>query len=156
MHGTGRSLYPQSKGTKLTRRYEDRKKSSVMLEIEWAEGSATSIANEVGVLAARMKEQDISLREAHQRSQRVAGVVTGQGVLAGAIDWRAAADAFLESRSDRRGTTMADTSKRVNNAVAVLSSTPRPTDGKSLMQAYARNHFDGCAPGGSGLSLIHI
>ena len=149
-HGTGWSLYPQSKGTKLTRRYEDGKKSSVMLEIEWAAGSATAIANEVGVLAARMKEQDISLREAHQRSQRVAGVVTGQGVVAGAIDWRAAADAFLESRSDRRGTTMADTSKRVNNAVAVLSSTPRPTDGKSLMQAYARNYFDGCAPGGSG------
>ena len=149
-HGTGWSLYPQSKGTKLTRRYEDGKKSSVMLEIEWAAGSATAIANEVGVLAARMKEQDISLREAHQRSQRVAGVVTGQGVVAGSIDWRAAADAFLESRSDRRGTTMADTSKRVNNAVAVLSSTPRPTDGKSLMQAYARNYFDGCAPGGSG------
>ena len=59
-----------------------------MLEIEWAAGSATALANEVGVLAARMKEQDISLREAHQRSQRVAGVVTGQGVVAGAIDWR--------------------------------------------------------------------
>ena len=149
-HGAGWSLYPQSKGTKLTRRYEDGKKSSVMLEIEWAAGSATAIANEVGVLAARMQEQDISLREAHQRSQQVAGVVTGQGVVAGAIDWRAAADAFLESRSDRRGTTMADTSKRVNNAVALLSSTPRPTDGKSLMQAYAGAHFDVCAPGGSG------
>ena len=149
-HGTGWSLYPQSKGTKLTRRYEDGKKSSVMLEIEWAAGSATAIANEVGVLAARMKEQDISLREAHQRSQQVAGVVTGQGVVAGAIDWRAAADAFLQSRSDRRGTTMADTSKRVNNAVALLSSKPRPTDGKSLMEAYARAHFDNCAAGGSG------
>ena len=41
------------------------------------------------------EEHDISLREAHQRTQQVAGVVTGQGVVAGAIDWRAAADAFL-------------------------------------------------------------
>ena len=64
-HGTGWSLYPQSKGTKLTRRYEDGKKYSVMLEIEWAVGSATAIANEVGVLAARIREQNISLSEAH-------------------------------------------------------------------------------------------
>ena len=64
-HGTGWSLYPQSKRTKRTRRYEDGKKYSVMLEIEWAVGSATAIANEVGVLAARIREQNISLSEAH-------------------------------------------------------------------------------------------
>ncbi|KZR86524.1 hypothetical protein MITS9509_01528 [Synechococcus sp. MIT S9509] len=149
-HGTGWTLYPQSSGTKLTRRYEDGKKSSVMLEIEWAPSSATAITNAVGVLAARMNEHDISLREAHRRSQQVAGVVTGKGVVAGAIDWSAAADAFLETRSDRRGTTMADTSKRVRNAVSLFEASPRPTDGSSLMQAYARNFFDGCAPGGSG------
>ena len=149
-HGTGWKVQGQAKGTRVFKTMEDGSRPSVTLDIEWAAGSATAIANAVGVLAARMKEQDISLREAHQRTQQVAGVVTGQGVVAGAIDWRAAADAFLDSRSDRRGTTMADTSKRVNNAVALLSSTPRPTDGKSLMQAYARNHFDGCAPGGSG------
>lgn len=149
-HGTGWKVQGQAKGTRVFKTMEDGSRPSVTLEIEWAAGSATAIANAVGVLAARMKEQDISLREAHQRTQQVAGVVTGQGVVAGAIDWRAAADAFLESRSDRRSTTMADKSKRVNNAVALLSSTPRPTDGKSLMQAYARNYFDGCTPGGAG------
>ena len=149
-HGTGWKVQGQAKGTRVFKTMEDGSRPSVTLDIKWAAGSATAIANAVGVLAARMKEQDISLREAHQRTQQVAGVVTGQGVVAGAIDWRAAADAFLESRSDRRSTTMADKSKRVNNAVALLSSTPRPTDGKSLMQAYARNYFDGCTPGGAG------
>ena len=78
-----------------------------------------------------MNEHDITLKN---RNQQVGGVVTSEGIKAGAIDWQAVGDAFLANFSDRRGTTMRDTSKRVQNAVTLLTAAKgRPTDGKGLM-----------------------
>ncbi|WP_206749680.1 site-specific integrase [Synechococcus sp. UW179B] len=149
-HGIGWKVQGQGKATRLFKTMEDGSRPSVTLEIEWAPSSATAIANAVGVLKSRMDEHDISLREAHRRSQQVAGVVTGQGVVAGAIDWKAAADAFLIARNDRRATTLRDTTNRINNALQILNGKPRPTDGASLMQAYASTFFDHCPAGGVG------
>jgi len=149
-HGIGWKIQQQGKGTRVFKTLEDGSRPSVTLDIQWKASSATAIANEIGVLKARMYEQDISLREAHKRSKQVSGVVTGQGVVAGVVDWRAAADAFLESRIDRRATTLRDTSNRVNNTLLLLAGKPRPTDGCTLMQAYAKTFFDRCPPGGYG------
>tara|TARA_B100001093_G_scaffold222285_1_gene213107 strand:+ start:109 stop:1392 length:1284 start_codon:yes stop_codon:yes gene_type:complete len=149
-HGTGWKVQGQGKNTRLFKTMEDGTRPSVTLEIEWAPSSATAIANAVGVLKSRMDEHDISLRDAHRRSQQVAGVATGQGVVAGAIDWKAAADAFLLARNDRRATTLRDTTNRINNALQILNGKPRPTDGASLMQAYASTFFDRCPAGGVG------
>ena len=150
-HGAGWTLYPQSQGTKLTRRYEDNSKQSVMLPVEWSLKNATAIANEVGVLVARMKEHNLGLRDAFNRSKQVKATVTAQGVVAGAIDWQALADAFLETRSDRRATTLKDTKGRIDKAVALLTAAKgKPTDGASLMKAYARSYFEKCPAGGNG------
>lgn len=150
-HGAGWGLFPQSKGTKLTRRYQDGSKQSVMLSIAWSAGNATAIANEVAVLIARMKEHDISLKEAHNRANQVGGIVTADGVKAGTIDWSAISESFLLTRSDRRGTTLRDTSNRVANAVTLLTAAKRrPRDGRELMEQYAATFFDRCPAGGNG------
>ncbi|TCD56746.1 integrase [Synechococcus sp. BS56D] len=150
-HGAGWTLYPQSKGTKLTRSYEDGTRQSVMLPVEWSLKNATVLANEVGVLVARMREQGLGLRDAFSRNQQIRATVTAQGVIVGAIDWQALGDAFLETRSDNRGTTRGETKSRINKAIALLTAAKgRPTDGASLMKAYARSHFHDCPAGGEG------
>lgn len=150
-HGAGWTLAPQSQGTKLTRRYEDGSRQSVILPIPWAASSATAIANEVGVLVSRMQERQLSLRDAHAASQQVKGVVTAEGVKAGAVDWQSIAAAFLETRKDHRATTLKDTTSRVNKAEVLLTAAKgRPTDGGSLMKAYAAAYFADCPAGGMG------
>lgn len=150
-HGGGWTLYPQAKGTKLTRRYEDGSKQSVTLPLEWKASNQTAIANEVGVLVVRMHEGNLSLRDAYQRGKQVEAKVMASGLEAGAIDWRMVADSFLTTRDDNRNTTKRDTTSRVGKAVELLTAAKgRPSDGPSLMKAYADAHFKQCAAGGEG------
>ena len=120
------------------------------LDIAWEPNNAIAIQNEIGVLSARMAEQKISLKDAHARSQNVKGVVTGEGVKAGAVDWQAVADAFLETRKDHRKTTLRDTTGRIKQAVALFDAKRKPTDGASLLKAYASSYFDRSPAGGMG------
>lgn len=149
-HGSGWSVIDRHGKTRLTRTYEDKIRSSVTLDIAWEPNNATAIQNEIGVLSARMIEQKISLKDAHTRSQNVKGVVTGEGVKAGAVDWQAVADAFLATRKDHRKTTLSGTTGRVRNAVALFNAKRKPTDGASLMKAYASAYFEQCPAGGEG------
>ena len=118
-----------------------------MLDIPWAATSTTAIANEIGVIKARMNEQGISLREAHARGKAVAGVSTGAGITAGAVDWSAIAEQFLATKQGNRKAMLKDTTARVNNA---LQSKPVPPDGASLMRAHASQHFGRCPAGSEG------
>lgn len=149
-HGAGWTVVEQSGKVKLTYRYAEGTRSSVMLDIPWAATSATAIANEIGVIKARMDEHSISLREAHARGKAVAGVVTGTGITAGAVDWSAIAEQFLATKQGNRKATLKDTTARVNNALQTLQGKPAPTDGASLMRAYAKQHFERCPAGGEG------
>ena len=79
---------------------EDGSRPSVTLNIEWTASNFTAIANEIGPLAARMNEHDITLKEAHHRNQQVGGVVTGDGIKAGANAWQAVGDGFLATEED--------------------------------------------------------
>ena len=149
-HGSGWSVIERHGKTRLTRTYEDKTRSSVTLDIAWEPNNATAIQNEIGVLSARMAEQKISLKDAYTRSQNVKGVVTGDGVKAGAVDWQAVADAFLATRKDHRKTTLAGTTGRVKNAVALFDAKRKPTDSASLMKAYASTYFERCPAGSQG------
>jgi len=149
-HGPGWTLVEQSGKVKLTRRYEDGARASVTLDIPWEAGNSTAIANEVAVIKARMDEHGIGLRDAHERGNTVQGTITANGVKAGAVSWPAVAEAFLQSRSDRRATTLRDLNTRIGNALQTLSSKPAPTDGASLMKLYAQQHFANCPAGGMG------
>lgn len=68
----------------------------------------------------------------------------------GALNWRAIADVFLASRSDRRATTRRDLISRVERALTTLASHPKPKSGPELMRRYAADHFASCPPGGQG------
>lgn len=149
-HGNGWSIGEQSNKVKLTHRNEDGQRRSVMLDIPWAVSSSTAIANEVAVIRARMQESGIGLREAHQAGQVVAGRMSGHGVVVSSTDWDQIAEQFLLSRRDNRKNTIRNTTVRIKNALKTLNSKPKPADGPSLMNAYARTHFANCPPGGMG------
>ena len=145
-YGPGWSVIEQSSKVKLTRRNE----GSVMLDIPWAASSTTAILNEIGVIRSRMLERDIGLREAHALGAGVKALVTGRGVVAESLNWEQIAQDFLDSRTDNRKNTTRPTTVRIEKALTTLRSKPKPTDGGSLMRAYAKAHFAKCPAGGEG------
>lgn len=149
-YGNGWSVIEVSGKTRLTRTYEDKTRSTITLDIPWEPNKATAIQNSIGVLKQRMEEHSISLKEAHARSQHVAGVVAGVGVQAGAVDWNKVAESFMATRSGHRATTIRDTQGRINKAIALFNQQSKPSDGPELMKAYASTHFKHCPAGGQG------
>ena len=121
-----------------------------MLDIPWVARSTTAILNEIGVIRSRMLERDIGLREAHSLGAAVEALVTGRGVVVDSLNWDKIAQDFLDSRSDNRKNTTRPTSVRIQKALTTLQSKPKPTDGGSLMRAYAKAHFGRCPAGGVG------
>ena len=149
-HGAGWSIVEHRDKARLTHRYADGSRSTVTLDLEWKASNATAIANEIGVIRSCMDSEGISFKAAHERTQILSGTVTGSGIKQGAIDWSAVAQKFFDSRSGNRHTTMGDTTKRIDNAVTLLNGSPKPSDGPSLMKAYASNFFARCKAGGEG------
>ena len=144
-HGKGWQITEQSGRTKLTRRLGDGSRSSVMLNHLWAPSSASAITASVAQLRVLMDERNLRLREAAELNSAPAAPAAN-----GAIEWRAVADAFYETRKDRRRTTQRDLRRRVEAALRTIATRPKPRDGRSLMRAYAAQHFDRCPPGGQG------
>jgi integrase len=99
----------------------------------------------MAVLQERMENQQLGLAEAH--ALLAGGRAPGND---DAVDWPAVAASFLESRQDRRSTTLVDLHRRVGLALKTLETRPRPQDGRSLMRAYAKQHFKRSPPGGQG------
>jgi len=145
-HGPGWSISKQSGRTKLTRRHADGNRSSAMLDIAWLASSSSTINAAVARLRQLMEERHLSLVEAHALTTAPAA---SSDPTAG-INWTAVAEAFLATRADRRATTLRDLSHRVRNALLTLETKPRPRDGRSLMRAYAAQHFAKCPAGGVG------
>ncbi len=145
-HGRGWSISPQSGKAKLTRRHPDGARSSVMLSIQWCASSGSSINAAVARIRQLMDERGLGLAEAHALT--VAADATAG--TSGGINWQRVAEQFLESRADRRASTLGDLRYRVGNVLKTLEVKPRPRDGRSLMRAYAAQHFAKCPPGGKG------
>ena len=145
-HGRGWSISPQSGKTKLTRRYADGSRSSVMLPIPWAARSGSTINTTVARIRQLIDERGLSLSEAHS----LIVVAEANEATADWINWERVSEQFLESRSDRRESTLRDLRYRIANVQQTLEAKPRPRDGRSLMRAYAAQHFAKCPPGGKG------
>jgi len=145
-HGRGWSVSPQSGKAKLTRRYPDGTRSSVTLAIPWAASSGSAINTSVARLRQLMEERGLGLQETHA----LTGLAEANSGEADGLNWRRVADQFLESRADRRAATLGGLRFRVSNVLATLSKKPLPRDGRSLMRAYAAQHFAKCPPGGKG------
>ncbi len=146
-HGFGWSVRERNGNVQLTRRWEDDTRSSVMLPIPWNAACGRAVLNAVAEIRARMESHNLSLREAQQLLHGSAAKLhTPEGTL----NWRAVADAFLASRSDRRNTTQRDLRTRVERALTTLQHQPHPKNGPELMRRYAADHFSNCPPGGQG------
>ena len=65
-------------------------------------------------------------------------------------NWGNIVDSFLDSRSDRRGTTLRDLKTRMRRVLETISANPKPRDGRTLMKRFAEMHFDNCPAGGQG------
>jgi len=93
-----------------------------------------------------MEERGLGLRETHL----LTGLASANACDDDGLNWKQVANQFLESRADRRAATLGGLRFRVSNVQATLSQKPRPRDGRSLMRAYAAQHFAKCPPGGKG------
>ena len=145
-HGRGWSVSQQSGKAKLTRRHPDGSRESVTLAIPWAASSGSAINAAVARLRQLMEERGLRLNDAYALTE-LAEVSTGS---VEGLNWQWVAEQFLASRADRREATLCDLRFRVSNALTTLSVKPKPRDGRSLMKAYAAQHFAKCPPGGSG------
>jgi hypothetical protein len=145
-HGRGWSVSQQSGKAKLTRRHPDGSRESVTLAIPWAASSGSAINAAVARLRQLMEERGLRLNDAYALTE-LAEVSTGS---VEGLNWQWVAEQFLASRADRREATLCDLRFRVSNALTTLSAKPKPRDGRSLMKAYAAQHFAKCPPGGSG------
>jgi len=132
----------------LTRIWEDRARSSVVLPLEWKATNATAILKTVSQLRSLMEERNMSLQEAHRVNTELLARPHQAGDEFGG--WPEVATRFLESREGRRSSTMRDLRTRVERTLLALQSKPRPRDGASVMRRYAEDFFENCPPGGVG------
>jgi integrase len=144
-HGRGWSISAQSGKTKLTRRYPDGSRSSVMLDVDWSPSGASAITAAVAALSSLMHDRNISLKEA-QKLLATSGAVS----VTGSLDWPKVVERYMATRSDRRKETRAGTERKMQCLLATLETRPKPRDGRSLMYAYAQQHFGSCPAGGEG------
>ena len=59
-------------------------------------------------------------------------------------------DSYIESKSDRRSTTLKDINTRLNNLLVTLEKTPKPRTGRDAMRAYTKQWLKKAAQGGQG------
>ncbi len=146
-HGFGWSVRDIRGRVQLTRRWEDDTRSAVLLPIAWNPSCGREVLNAVAEIRQRMESHNLSLSEALKLLEGAGGELADPQ---GAVNWRAVAAAFLETRSDRRQTTQRDLRSRVERALSSLTHQPKPRSGPELMRRYAADHFANCPPGGQG------
>tara|TARA_B100002051_G_scaffold263887_1_gene288066 strand:- start:412 stop:1734 length:1323 start_codon:yes stop_codon:yes gene_type:complete len=145
-YGPGWSVSSQSGKTKLTRRYADGSRSSVMLDIPFTSGNKRELLIAVGTHVERMRDQAISLRESHSRTKLSVSNPEGR------FDWNHAKDTYFDSRKDLGPGTQRNTIARIEKLLSCLESKPRPKDGAELMARFVRLHLDAAdlRPGSTG------
>jgi integrase len=143
-HGFGWSIREHRGKVQLTRRFEDGTRSAVSLELPWDASCQTGVVNAVGEIRQRMDAHGLGLAEAYGLIHSAPTAETGR------LDWDVVVQKFLLSREGRRETTLRDLRTRMARTLEVLQATPRPRDGRSLMRAYAAQHFEDCPVGGVG------
>ncbi len=133
----------------LTRIWEDRTRSSVVMPLEWKATNTTAILTAVGQLRTLMEERNLSLQDALKVNTETlaGGPQEGEEDFAG---WEAVKDRFLKAQEGRRSSTLRDITTRVERTLEALRSRPCPRDGGTLMRRYEEKFFEGCPAGGTG------
>lgn len=133
----------------LTRIWEDRTRSSVVLPLEWKSNNQSKILSAVGQLRTLMEERNLSLQDANKLNTEVlAG--PQQNADEEFAGWPEVGARFMRSQGGRRSSTLKDLQKRVDRTLEALKSKPAPRDGNSVMRRYADKFFKHCPAGGVG------
>ena len=138
--------------TQVTYRYQDglgmkNPRSAVFLPYEWTVRNQRNITTAVADLKRLLEERNLkSLKEAesfrlgrdeHDQSEGIQG-------------WEALTNAFIESRGNRRESTLRDLRTRMRRVLETMNKTPKPRNWESLLTQYSKQHFGDCPEGGQG------
>ena len=149
-HGFGWNVREISGKVQLTRRYEDKTRSSVVLNIRWNSEAITPVLAMLQEIRERMEQQGIGLSEAYQlvsphQEQRTKG-----------IDWISVVERFRKHKVEDTGDVKASTFESAYKPVMlqvlqIAQAKPYPRDAKTLLGAI-RDVFGG-SPGSRGRQL---
>jgi integrase len=132
----------------LTRIWENRTRSSVVMPLEWKATNATAILATVGQLRTLMEERNLSLQDALKlNTELLSGPQGADEEFAG---WPEVKARFLKTQESHRSSTLRDLTTRLDRVLVALQGKPAPRDGSTLMQRYADRFFADCPPGGVG------
>ncbi len=148
VQGIGSSTRNPIQRCRLTRIWEDRTRSSVMLPLEWKATNQTAILATVGQLRTRMEEANLSLHDALKLNTELLG--GPQGTNEDFAGWPEVKARFLKTKEGHRSSTLRDLTARLDRVMVVLKGKPAPRDGGTLMRRYAEKFFDGCPTGSTG------
>ncbi len=124
---------------------ENNPRSSCMLDIEWKKGNNIAILNAIQDLKRLVNERNLSLTEAKNLLFAPVNQVDSSGE-----NWEALKASYLESKSDRRSTTLKDINTRLNNLLITLEKNPKPRTGRDAMRAYSKHWLKKAPQGGQG------
>ena len=125
-------------------RSDENGRSTLLTNIGWRKDNKRNILNAICEIKDCMYYNGDSLKEAYKKflnQSDYAPVVKGQ--LKG---WAANKKHFLDSRSNRRSTTLYDLTKRVDLACKFLEKNPKPKNAKDLFLRIKEEYFDVAPP----------
>ena len=145
--GKGWNLRGREVGGKMVMqidRNDENGRSTLLTNIGWRKDNKRNILNAIVEIKDYMYHNGDSLKEAYKKfsnQSEYAPVIKGQ--LKG---WAANKKAFLDSRSNRRSTTLYDLTKRVELACRFLEKSPKPQNAKDLFLRIKKEYFDVAPP----------
>ena len=147
-HGKGWRLEEQSERIKLVRVLPGQGKQAVTTQLPWRSSSQTKLLALVIELRQRMDDLGLSMAEAYELLVVVPEAVPGQ------LNWVEISTRYEQFRLNngcKQTTYDRDERYKITNALKLLDRPKRaPKDGRALLTAYAVEHLENLAPGGSG------
>ena len=146
----GREIRGMNK-TQVTYRFQDglgmkNPRSAVFLPYDWNSRNQSKIITAIADLKRLVDERNLSLKDAAKFMLEPVANDQAPSV----TNWENIIKDFLDSRSDRRGTTLRDLKTRMRRVLETIAANPKPRDGRTLMKRFAEMHFDNCPAGGQG------
>ena len=149
-HGFGWNVREISGRVQLTRRFADRTRSSIVLDIPWTSECITLVLAAVHEIRARIEEQGLSLSEAYLLLR------SPKSITQFSLDWKLVIERFekhkVHDTGDVKASTYAAAYKPIMRQVLdALSTKPVPRDAKTLLSRL--RDFYGGAPGSRSRQL---
>ena len=147
-HGKGWRLEEQSERIKLVRVLPGQGKQAITTRLPWRSSSQTKLLALVIDLRQRMDDLGLSMAEAYELIVVVPEAAPGQ------LNWVEISTRYEQFRLNngcKQTTYDRDERYKITNTLKLLDRPKRaPKDGKALLTAYAVEHLENLAPGGSG------